>query len=120
MGVDVEGFATHAADPRVLDRIGAVQQLTAGRRIVLGVDRLDYTKGIPWRLEAFARLFEREPDLRDRLRYIQIAVPSRGARLLSQLTERRLPAPGMFCTTTVGLPGMWRPRCRPTRRAYTS
>lgn len=46
-------------------------------RIVLGVDRLDYTKGIPERLEAFERLLERHPAWIGRLSYVQIAVPSR-------------------------------------------
>src|SRR5262249_28107152 len=41
------------------------------------VDRLDYTKGIPRRLLALERLFEREPSLRGRVRLVQIAVPSR-------------------------------------------
>ena len=35
-------------------------------------------KGIPRRLEALERLLERDPDLRDGMRYIQVAVPSRG------------------------------------------
>jgi trehalose-6-phosphate synthase/Kef-type K+ transport system membrane component KefB len=47
--------------------------------IGLGVDRLDYTKGIPERLEALDLLFARRPDLRGRLTFVQIAVPSRSA-----------------------------------------
>ncbi len=43
----------------------------------LGVDRLDYTKGIPERLEALDRVFTRRPDLRGRLTFLQIGVPSR-------------------------------------------
>ncbi|RPH53425.1 MAG: trehalose-6-phosphate synthase, partial [Acidobacteria bacterium] len=43
----------------------------------LGVDRLDYTKGIPERLEALDRVFTRRPDLRGRLTFVQIGVPSR-------------------------------------------
>jgi trehalose 6-phosphate synthase/phosphatase len=78
MGIDARGFAALADDPRVRARIDALRHEAGGRRIVLGVDRLDYTKGIPRRLEAFARLFEREPALRDQIRYIQVAVPSRG------------------------------------------
>ncbi len=37
---------------------------------------------------------------------VAMAVPSLGAELAMKLTARRLPAPGMFCTTTLGLPGM--------------
>jgi trehalose 6-phosphate synthase len=43
----------------------------------LGVDRLDYTKGIPERLEALDRVFMRRPELRGRLTFVQIGVPSR-------------------------------------------
>ncbi len=49
----------------------------AGRTVLLGVDRLDYTKGIVERLLAFELLLERRADLRDQLVFIQIAVPSR-------------------------------------------
>ncbi len=59
-------------------RVEAIRREAGGRRIVLGVDRLDYTKGIPRRLEALERVLERDPALRDGMRYIQIAVPSRG------------------------------------------
>jgi trehalose 6-phosphate synthase len=43
----------------------------------LGVDRLDYTKGIPERLEALDRVLTRRPDLRGQLTFVQIGVPSR-------------------------------------------
>jgi alpha,alpha-trehalose-phosphate synthase [UDP-forming] len=47
--------------------------------VVLGVDRLDYTKGIDIRLRAFETLLERRPDLRGRIVMVQVAVPSREA-----------------------------------------
>jgi trehalose 6-phosphate synthase/phosphatase len=77
MGIDAAAFATRAGDPQVARRVEAIRQDAAERRIVLGVDRLDYTKGIPHRLEALARLFDRDPALRDSVRYMQIAVPTR-------------------------------------------
>ncbi|MGD2136131.1 MAG: trehalose-6-phosphate synthase [Gemmatimonadales bacterium] len=46
-------------------------------RVVLGVDRLDYTKGIPERLHAFARLLENHPEQRGEVAMVQLAVPSR-------------------------------------------
>ena len=49
------------------------------REILFGVDRLDYTKGIGQRLEAFERLLTRAPDLQRRLRFVQWAAPSREA-----------------------------------------
>ena len=46
-------------------------------RVVLGVDRLDYTKGIPERIRAFERLLELHPEYRERITLVQIAVPTR-------------------------------------------
>jgi trehalose 6-phosphate synthase/phosphatase len=77
MGVDAASFSALAADPDVRARVESIRREAGGRRIVLGVDRLDYTKGIPRRLEALERLLELNPALRDGMRYIQIAVPSR-------------------------------------------
>ena len=47
------------------------------QRVILGVDRLDYTKGIPERLRAFSRLLELHPEHRQRTTLLQLAVPSR-------------------------------------------
>jgi trehalose 6-phosphate synthase/phosphatase len=49
----------------------------AGLKILLAVDRLDYTKGIPHRLRTFQRLLRRAPRLRGKLVMVQVAVPSR-------------------------------------------
>ena len=54
-----------------------LQKRYQGRRILLAIDRMDYTKGIPERLRAYRRLLERAPALRGRIVLIQIAVPSR-------------------------------------------
>jgi trehalose 6-phosphate synthase/phosphatase len=48
-----------------------------GLRVLLAVDRLDYTKGIPERLRAYRRLLETAPELRERVVLVQVAVPSR-------------------------------------------
>lgn len=47
------------------------------RRLILGVDRLDYSKGIPERLAAFERLLERSPEWHGRVVFLQVSVPSR-------------------------------------------
>jgi trehalose 6-phosphate synthase/phosphatase len=78
MGVDAASFCALAAEPDVRTRVDAIRRDAGGRRIVVGVDRLDYTKGIERRLAALAHLFQRDPALRDGMRYIQVAVPSRG------------------------------------------
>jgi trehalose 6-phosphate synthase/phosphatase len=78
MGIDAGSFVARAQDPTVAAAAAKIREDAGGRRILLGVDRLDYTKGIPRRLTSIERLLTREPALRDEIRYIQVAVPSRG------------------------------------------
>jgi trehalose 6-phosphate synthase/phosphatase len=61
----------------VEERLREMRTGFADRQIVLGLDRLDYTKGIPQRLRAFADLLERFPEVRTRIHLFQIVVPSR-------------------------------------------
>lgn len=77
IGVDAHDLARLARDPAVQAEAQRIRDEAHGRKIVLGIDRLDYTKGIPRRLLAVDRLLEREPDLRERVRFIQLAVPTR-------------------------------------------
>jgi trehalose 6-phosphate synthase len=58
------------------------------RRMILGVDRLDYTKGIPQRLQAVERFFRRRPEWRRRAVYVQVASPSR-AQVPEYAEQRR-------------------------------
>jgi trehalose 6-phosphate synthase/phosphatase len=64
-------------DPAVQRQLEDLRKRFAGRHILLAVDRLDYTKGIPERLRTLRRLLERSPELRGRVVLVQIAVPSR-------------------------------------------
>ena len=88
MSVDVPAFSTLARDPEVVAAADVLRQDAGGRRVLLGIDRLDYTKGILRRLAAFERLLTREPSLRDEVRYVQVAIPSRG-EVASYRTFRR-------------------------------
>ncbi len=79
ISIDVDEFTP---DPRAGDVgrvLATLRGQFAGRRVLLGVDRLDYTKGIPERLLAFERLLERRSDMRGHLTLVQIAVPTRGS-----------------------------------------
>jgi trehalose 6-phosphate synthase/phosphatase len=76
MGIDAARFAATARKADVVEEAAQIRARSDGPLFV-GVDRLDYTKGIPARLLAFERLLELEPALRRRARLIQIAVPSR-------------------------------------------
>jgi trehalose-6-phosphate synthase len=48
-----------------------------GQKVILAIDRLDYTKGLPERLRSYARLLRSSPELREKIILIQIAVPTR-------------------------------------------
>jgi trehalose 6-phosphate synthase len=77
IGIDAVGYASRAVSPEVEQRLGEIRARYHGRQIVLGLDRLDYTKGIPHRLRAFANLLERHPDIRGKISLFQVVVPSR-------------------------------------------
>jgi trehalose 6-phosphate synthase/phosphatase len=76
IGIDAAAFATRAAKTAVVE--DPLTQRWPNERVVLGVDRLDYTKGIPRRLLAYDQLLASRPEWRERVRFIQLAVPSRG------------------------------------------
>jgi trehalose 6-phosphate synthase len=77
ISIDASEFAAFAADSEVKEGVQALEEQFAGRTLLLGVDRLDYTKGIIERLLAVEMLLERRPELRTSLAFLQIAVPSR-------------------------------------------
>lgn len=89
ISIDVQRFADCAAQPDVIARTDEIRhKLAQGQRIMLGVDRLDYTKGIDVRLKAFLELLERrERTIRDVV-MVQVAVPSR-ERILEYKDLRR-------------------------------
>jgi trehalose 6-phosphate synthase/phosphatase len=64
-------------DEETIKRLDELRARFKGRRVLLGVDRLDYTKGIPERLRTFRRLLKHAPELRGQVILIQVAVPSR-------------------------------------------
>lgn len=77
IGIDFNDFAARASSPEVTARSSDLRSESEGLQIVLGVDRLDYTKGIPQRLNAFAGLLERYPEMRGKVCLYQVVVPSR-------------------------------------------
>jgi alpha,alpha-trehalose-phosphate synthase [UDP-forming] len=75
-------FEAHDAEARSVEVTREMDRLTmqlglAGEAIGIGIDRIDYTKGIPERLRAVDRLLELRPALRERLVFVQVGVPSR-------------------------------------------
>ena len=77
MGIDVATFERLANSPELPERVRALRRAQGVEQLILGVDRLDYTKGIPRKLLAMERLLERSPHYRGKVRLLQIAVPSR-------------------------------------------
>jgi len=75
-------FERHAAEAETAVSSGETDRWRRelrlrGERVGIGIDRLDYTKGICERLRALDRFFDRYPEYRERLVFVQIAVPSR-------------------------------------------
>jgi len=77
IGIDFESFEKGAASEEVARRAGELRAAFPGCQLMLGVDRLDYSKGIPERLRAFGVALERHRELRGRVVLIQAVVPSR-------------------------------------------
>jgi alpha,alpha-trehalose-phosphate synthase [UDP-forming] len=77
IGIDFETFARDAARPEVAAHAVEIKKRVADDVLVLGVDRLDYTKGIPERLKSFRLLLRRCPEMRGHITLVQVVVPSR-------------------------------------------
>jgi trehalose-6-phosphate synthase len=77
ISIDTEDFATLARSEATDLEVASLKAQFGDRKVFLGVDRLDYTKGIRHRLESFELLLAARPDLRGRFVFVQIAVPSR-------------------------------------------
>jgi trehalose 6-phosphate synthase/phosphatase len=78
IGIAPEEFTgTLQNDAEAKETLDSLRRRFEGNRILLAVDRLDYTKGIPNRLRAFRQLLARAPQLRGKVVLIQVAVPSR-------------------------------------------
>src|SRR5437762_7355953 len=77
IGIDFESFDNGAKSEAVAHRSQQLRANFPDCQLILGSDRLDYSKGIPERLRAFRNALERYPELRGRVVLIQIVVPSR-------------------------------------------
>lgn len=77
IGIDYQSFAQGAANPNVAEKTLSLREDLPDRQIVLGIDRLDYTKGIPYKLRAFQTALENSPELKGKMTLVQNVVPSR-------------------------------------------
>jgi trehalose 6-phosphate synthase len=77
IGIDVKAFSERATKAAARPEISRLRASLQGRKLAIGVDRLDYSKGLPNRFQALGRLFELFPETRKNVSLLQIAVPSR-------------------------------------------
>lgn len=75
ISTDSHDLSTRATGREVTMRVISLR--AENQRLLLGVDRLDYTKGLPRKLAAFEQLLETHPSYRGHVRLVQIAIPSR-------------------------------------------
>ena len=93
IGIDLEGFRSALADPESARIYNEVKARYQGRKLILSLERLDYTKGIDLKLTAFERFLEREPERAKHVTFLQVIIPSRLAnpdyqQLKSSLEEQ--------------------------------
>ncbi|KAK7405364.1 hypothetical protein VNO78_06615 [Psophocarpus tetragonolobus] len=105
IGIDSERFIRALDLPPVQEHIKELQERFKGRKVMLGVDRLDMIKGIPQKILAFEKFLEENANWRDKVVLLQIAVPTRTdvpeyQKLTSQVHEIVGRINGRFGTLT--------------------
>jgi trehalose 6-phosphate synthase len=77
IGIDVQEFSELARSKEGVEMYERMKREYYRRKLLVGVDRLDYSKGLPQRMRTFRELLSKNPDLRPSATLIQIASPSR-------------------------------------------
>ena len=77
IGIDTDVFAQMAAESEGSRQVARLESSLGGRDLIIGVDRLDYSKGLIKRVEAFQHLLVAFPENRDKVVFLQINPPSR-------------------------------------------
>jgi trehalose 6-phosphate synthase/phosphatase len=77
MGIDYDKYAESAAAKETLEREARYRESIGAQKLILSIDRLDYSKGIPQRLKAFELFLEQNPDYREKVSLLMVVVPSR-------------------------------------------
>jgi len=90
IGIDAEGFAEAAVQAERSAEARRLRESLGGRALAIGVDRLDYSKGLVSRFEAFARLLGKYPEDRRHVSFLQIAARSREDSSAYQRLRREL------------------------------
>jgi trehalose 6-phosphate synthase len=79
IGVDVDEIERLADGEEARAAAARLGRITENRDLVIGVDRMDYSKGLPQRMEAFGRMLDEHEELHGKVSFLQIAPPSREA-----------------------------------------
>jgi trehalose 6-phosphate synthase len=77
IGIDTESFSKFATSKAAMEHRRRLEKVLRRRHAIVGVDRLDYSKGLAERFRAFERLLENYPENRDKVTYVQIAPTTR-------------------------------------------
>ena len=77
IGIDVDGLVAFAEESRAESEVTRTFRSLQGRQLIIGVDRLDYSKGLEQRFRSYERLLEKYPETRGAVSYTQIAPPTR-------------------------------------------
>lgn len=77
VGIDTAGFAALSHSEEARRQITSLRASLGARQLIVGVDRLDYSKGLPQRFQAYRRFLDRNPESRNRVVFTQVAPPSR-------------------------------------------
>jgi trehalose 6-phosphate synthase len=78
IGIDPQMFAQYALKAASHPEVSRLRMSLQGSKLAIGVDRIDYSKGLHNRIRAFDRLLETQTSLKRQVSLLQIAVPSRG------------------------------------------
>lgn len=92
IGIDPNNWIEALRTAEVKERIAELEDKFRGKKVLLGVDRLDYIKGVPHKLLAFEQLLAKYPEWKDKVLLVQIGVPSRTEveeykKLIAQVNE---------------------------------
>lgn len=77
IGIDPEKFVDALEKPKVQERIAVLEKKFEGVKLIVGVDRLDYIKGVPQKLHALEVFLTEHPEWVGKVVLVQVAVPSR-------------------------------------------
>lgn len=77
MGIDFEKFNTACSRRPIIRKVRELQPRLEGRKVILSIDRLDYSKGILQRLMGFRRFLEKHPEFHEKIKLLMVVVPSR-------------------------------------------